>query len=387
MPENSVLNISTLPQGASCHNIINAIPAGFYLKDKNARFIMANEQYSSMLGYNSDDLVGKTILELVPTEKAQEYIKGERQLFDENHDSASFESAITCSSGEIKWISISNVAMKNEAGEIEGLIGLTSDITEYHIDRERLMQSDKLVAIGTLAAGVAHEINNPMGYINSNLNTMKKYLKKIGEAFDNVQNINQEAIESIREIVSDFDDAIDESIEGALRVRKIVADLKSFSRVDRAEKEYADINDGIESTLNIVWNELKYKCKVVKNFGTLPDLFCIPNQLNQVFMNLLVNAGQAITGNDGLIKINTWADEKNVYVSIADNGCGISPENMTKIFEPFYTTKEVGRGTGLGLSLAFDIIKKHSGMIDVKSEPGAGTEFIVELPLQGIDNV
>jgi PAS domain S-box-containing protein len=387
MPQSNVLNIGALPQGATCHDIINAIPAGFYLKDKDMKFIMANARYCSLLGYKCGEVEGKTIFDLLPKEKASEYIKGEQQLAEGKMNSASYESPITNPSGEIRWISISNVILKSNGGEIEGVIGLTSDITDYHVSRERLMQSDKLVAIGTLAAGVAHEINNPMGYINSNLNTMKKYLKKIIAFVDSVKENDAEKAEGIRDIVTDFDDAIDESIEGALRVRKIVADLKSFSRVDRAEKEYADINEGIESTLNIVWNELKYKCKVVKNYGTLPDLFCIPNQLNQVFMNLLVNAGQAITGNDGEIKITTWADEKNVYVSIADNGCGINQENMSKIFEPFFTTKEVGRGTGLGLSLTFDIIKKHHGMIDVKSEIGRGTEFIVELPLKGIDDV
>jgi two-component system NtrC family sensor kinase len=185
-------------------------------------------------------------------------------------------------------------------------------------------------------------------------------------------------------MLNDFVDAVKESIEGVNRVKKIVVDLKSFSRVDRAEKEMANLNEGIESTLNIVWNEIKYTCKVEKDYGDLPDLYCIPNQHNQVFLNLLVNAGQSIAGKSGLIEIKTWADNQNIYVSIKDNGCGIPEKNQKRIFEPFFTTKEVGKGTGLGLSLVYDIIKKHKGQIIVDSEVGVGTKFNITLPREGV---
>jgi PAS domain S-box-containing protein len=256
---------------------------------------------------------------------------------------------------------------------------LISSQKAAEISREQLIQSDKLAAIGTLAAGVAHEINNPIGYISSNLNTMGKYLDKIESHLEN----RTEEDSKVKEILNDFRDAISESSEGASRVKRIVADLKSFARTDRLQKEYANINVGIESTLNIVWNELKYKCKIEKDFGELPDFYCMPNQLNQVFMNLLVNAGQSITGKNGLIIIKTWADNEFINISIRDNGCGIPPENLNRIFEAFFTTKEVGQGTGLGLSLVYDIITKHIGKIEVKSEVGQGSEFIVKLPLPG----
>jgi PAS domain S-box-containing protein len=254
---------------------------------------------------------------------------------------------------------------------------LTASQKAADLSREQLIQSDKLAAIGTLAAGVAHEINNPMGYISSNLNTMKKYL----DNFEGYLTVHAEENPKIKLMLDDFRDAINESAEGATRVKRIVSDLKSFSRVDRLHKEYANLNAGIDSTLNIVWNELKYKCKVEKDYGVLPDFYCMANQLNQVFMNLLVNAGQAIDKEDGLIKIKTWADNKAIHISFSDNGCGIPAENLNRIFEAFFTTKKIGEGTGLGLSLVYDIISKHDGKIEVKSQVGVGTEFQITLPM------
>ncbi|RKX20077.1 MAG: histidine kinase, partial [Candidatus Zixiibacteriota bacterium] len=282
-----------------------------------------------------------------------------------------------------RWVSTTKVPLHDSQGLVSGVVSLIQDVTELHQSREQLVQSDKLAAIGTLAAGVAHEINNPIGFINSNLNTMGKYIKKIIEYFEE-NNISID--DDLKDIIEDFHDAIKESSEGTDRVKKIVADLKSFSRVDKAEKESVNLNDGLDTTLNIVWNELKYNCKIEKDYGDIPDLYCYPNQINQVFMNMLVNAGHAVYEKSGIINLKTWADEKNIYISIKDNGKGIEKDNMAKIFEPFFTTKEVGKGTGLGLSLAFDIIKKHKGTIEVTSEVGQGTEFIICLPFIGIEN-
>ncbi len=159
----------------------------------------------------------------------------------------------------------------------------------------------------------------------------------------------------------------------------IVRGLKSFSRIDEARLQAADINECLEATLNIVWNELKYKAAVTKEYGDIPRTLCNPQQLNQVFMNLLVNAAQAIA-KQGEIRIRTSHENNWILVSIADTGCGIAAENLTRIFEPFFTTKEVGKGTGLGLSISYDIIKKHGGDIAVASEPGRGTTFTVKIP-------
>ncbi|MBI5639684.1 MAG: GHKL domain-containing protein, partial [Nitrospirae bacterium] len=181
-------------------------------------------------------------------------------------------------------------------------------------------------------------------------------------------------------ITEDLGNLIRESLDGAERIKKIVQDLKSFSRVDEAEQKMADINAGLESTINIVWNELKYKATVKKEYGDIPLTKCNPGQLNQVFMNLLVNAAHAIES-QGDIGIRTWSEEDSIFVSISDTGCGIPAEKINRIFEPFYTTKEVGKGTGLGLSIAYDIVKKHSGEIKVQSEVGKGTTFTINIPV------
>ncbi|NMC73243.1 MAG: GHKL domain-containing protein, partial [Geobacteraceae bacterium] len=169
-------------------------------------------------------------------------------------------------------------------------------------------------------------------------------------------------------------------LEGADRVSTIVRNLKSFSRVDEASCKSANINECIESTVNIVWNELKYRVKLIKDLGDIPPTRCYPQQMNQVFMNLLVNASQAIEG-AGEIRIRTWNDEQSIYASVSDTGCGIPESVMNRIFDPFFTTKEVGKGTGLGLSITNDIIKNHHGDIRVESEPGKGTTFTVRIPI------
>jgi len=189
-------------------------------------------------------------------------------------------------------------------------------------------------------------------------------------------------------ITEDIKSLVKESLDGADRIKKIVQDLKSFSRVDEAEQKMADINAGIESTINIVWNELKYKVTLHKEYGDIPQLKCNPGQLNQVFMNMLVNAAHAIEKR-GDITVKTWfippcggEEDGWINVSIADTGSGIPADKLNRIFEPFFTTKEVGKGTGLGLSIAYDIIKKHRGEIQVQSEPGKGTTFIVRIPVE-----
>ena len=160
----------------------------------------------------------------------------------------------------------------------------------------------------------------------------------------------------------------------------VIVNAAAHTLVDQAEYQLADLNHALESTLNVVWNELKYKAVVERDYGPLPEINCLASQINQIFMNLLINAAHAIQ-KDGRILIKTWADDTHVYVSVSDNGCGIPQENLSRIFDPFYTTKPVGKGTGLGLSLSYGIVKKHGGRIDVQSETGVGTNFTVVLPI------
>lgn len=229
-----------------------------------------------------------------------------------------------------------------------------------------------------------------MGFIISNLGTLGKYVDRLKE-FMHAQSAfiipeKSEELEETRKklkvdyIIEDTNSLLKESLDGAERVKKIVQDLKSFSRVDEAEHKMADINAGIESTINIVWNELKYKATVKKEYGDIPLTKCNPGQLNQVFMNILVNAAHAIE-KQGEITVKTWHDNGYIFISISDTGCGIPKKNINRIFEPFFTTKEVGKGTGLGLSIAYDIVKKHNGDIMVESETGKGTTFAIKIPV------
>lgn len=252
----------------------------------------------------------------------------------------------------------------------------------------QLLQSEKLAAIGQLAAGVAHEINNPVGYVYSNLQSLETYLTDLFRLTDAVD--SAESLDNLRAIKqnidydfvrSDLKDVLAESREGIERVKTIVSALKDFSHIEEEEFKPADLHRGIETTLNVVNNELKYKADVVKDFGDLPEVECIISQINQVVMNLLVNAAHAID-DFGKISIRTRQEADLVVIEVEDTGSGISRENINRIFEPFYTTKPIGKGTGLGLSLSFNIIEKHSGQIDVESTPGKGTWFRITLPVK-----
>jgi PAS domain S-box-containing protein len=365
--------------------MINTVPAVMYVKDVNGEYITGNLELCRLAGRPIEQIIGRTTQELFAGEFGLKWNEADQAAMVSNQEVTAVEERVIFPDGEERWVSTTRVPLRDQQGQVSGLVGLLQDVTDQRLSRDRLVQADKLAAIGTLAAGVAHEINNPIGFISSNLSTMSKYLQKIQAIFTKPDGVGSEDREALKVMLADFGDAVTESLEGTTRVRNIVADLKSFSRVDRAEKGPANLNDGITSTLNIVWNELKYTCKVEKDFGDIPDLFCIPNQLNQVFMNILINAGHAIKGDQGLIKVRTWSDEQNINVSIEDNGAGIEPQNLKKIFEPFFTTKEVGKGTGLGLSLAYDIVKKHHGRIDVWSEVGTGTRFTIVLPRSGLN--
>ncbi|MGD0917871.1 MAG: PAS domain S-box protein [Thermodesulfobacteriota bacterium] len=265
---------------------------------------------------------------------------------------------------------------------------------ELKASQAKILRQEKMASIGQLAAGVAHEINNPMAFISSNLGTLDKYVGRLTEfiqtqtevieslhATDAIEGLNRKQKElKLDYITEDIKGLISESLDGSERVQKIVQGLKNFARVDEAEYKYADMNECIESTINVVWNELKYKATLKKDYGNLPLTKCYPQQMNQVFMNLLINAGDAIE-KQGEILIKTWDEDGSIWVGISDTGRGILKEDLNRIFEPFFTTKEVGKGTGLGLSITYEIVKNHHGEIGVESEVGKGTTFTVRIPI------
>ena len=285
---------------------------------------------------------------------------------------------------------------------------LEKELNERKLLEAKLMQAQKMESIGQLAAGVAHEINNPIGFVMSNLNTLRDYIAIIKELLtaysEMTSTLKQErkqentletssrlldslkAIEAVEQkedmafILTDLDALLTESQEGNARVQEIVRNLKSFARLDESVKKEVDIHEGLESTLKMVWNEVKYKCVIQKQYGDIPHVMCNPGQLNQVFINLIVNAAHAIEDH-GVITIETSNTPTHAVIKISDTGHGIPEELLDKIFDPFFTTKPVGKGSGLGLSISYGIIQDHMGSIDVQSEVGKGTCFTLQLPL------
>jgi signal transduction histidine kinase len=255
-----------------------------------------------------------------------------------------------------------------------------------------------MASIGQIAAGVAHEINNPIGYVLSNLGTLDSYLASLFgllEAYieserssSAPQPISLDRARALRESIdfdflrSDIVALLGESRDGILRVKHIVQDLKDFSRggVDEIW-EIVNLHDALDRTLNIVRNEIKYKARIETNYGSLPDVECLPSRLHQVFLNLIVNAGQAIEAS-GTITVTTGASAGEIWIRFEDTGCGMPKEHLNRIFEPFFTTKPVGQGTGLGLSLSYSIVRRHGGRIEVESEVGRGSRFTIHLPVR-----
>lgn len=280
---------------------------------------------------------------------------------------------------------------------------LDETLRELKITQAHMLQSEKMASIGQLAAGVAHEINNPIGFIGSNLDALKDYMEDVNEILSRYQKLCdtlagpaekslsaeiQNELRAVRQfeeekdldyLKKDIPELLHDCKEGALRVGKIVADLKNFAHPGNDRKMLVDINKGLESTLNVVYNELKYKAEVVRAFGDIPRVDGFPQKLNQVFMNILMNAAQAIA-EKGEIRVETRKEGENVLVSVSDTGCGIKEEHLSKIFDPFFTTKEIGQGTGLGMNTAYNIVKEHKGEIFVQSAVGKGTTVTLRLP-------
>jgi len=268
--------------------------------------------------------------------------------------------------------------------------------------KDQIVQSEKLASIGQLAAGVAHEINNPVGYVTSNLGTIQDYCLILSDLLTRYGRLDslplepgeprqtlQAEIAALKEeedlafILADLPGVLEESREGVQRVTEIVQNLKSFARDDAMAKGPMDINEGVESMIKMVWNELKYKCSLEKDLGEVPVVQGHAGQVNQVIMNMLVNASQAMPDEGGVVTVGTAVVGEDLEIRIQDNGSGMDEDTVSRIFDPFFTTKDVGKGTGLGLSISHGIISDHNGRIEVESTPGAGTTFRIYLPLAG----
>ncbi len=393
--------------------------ATIVITDPDGIIIYVNSKFTEMTGYTKDEALGQNPRVLKGNDGLTDYQAMWQQLLAGQQWRGDFHNKRK--NGEFFWERAAISPILDDAGNITHYLAIKEDINERKLIEQQLersvaesvqmatsleflnaelkstqsqmLQREKMASIGQLAAGVAHEINNPIGFVSSNLRSLDKYIKKLTSYLEMLeiqfkdrlpegwQEIEVERKkQKISFVIEDCGDLIEESLDGSERVRKIVQNLKTFSRVDQAEKQFANLNECLESTIAIVWNEIKYKATLEKEFSDLPDLHCNPQELNQVFTNILVNAAQAIEKN-GLIKICSWFDDDVVKISFKDNGSGIAPENWEKIFEPFFTTKPVGEGTGLGMSISYEIVKKHGGDIQLESVVGQGTTFTLSFPL------
>jgi two-component system NtrC family sensor kinase len=396
--------------------LIDNTPAIIYCTVPSGDFKMtfvSNNAYN-VLGYRPEQMVADPNFwfDHIHPDDAPHIFSSLALVFSEGQ--RAYEYRFRISDGSYLWMYDTLRLIRDEHGAPLEVIGSLTDITarkrmeealqakgveqqqligELRSAQEQLLQSEKMASIGQLAAGIAHEINNPVGFVNSNMGALKNYVNTLlgviarydqaaaphAALAAELAALRQQAdLDFLQEDVSDL---VRESIDGLKRIKDIVQALKDFSHVGETEWQVADLHQGLDSTLNIVSNEIKYKARVDKHYGTLPPVTCLPSQLNQVFMNLLVNAGHALREN-GVITLSTGVGDGWVWIEVGDNGSGIAPEHLHRIFEPFFTTKPVGSGTGLGLSLSYGIVKRHGGRIDVASVVGQGTRFTVHLPVQ-----
>ena len=403
-------------------SILDIAPEAIIVFNSEQCITVFNRGAESIFGYRVDEVIGKPLEMLISenfhvahphlisafgVEDADTFAMGTRsELIGLRKDGSEFPAGVSVSKigtgdGNTFTVIIRDLTKQKESEELlqrkqeeqEALIVKLRDA------QEQLLQSEKMASIGQLAAGVAHEINNPVGYINSNLSTLQNYLTdlfdivQMYQSYESIFSEHEEISKLIKQVEEDKDleflktdvpELLNESLEGVVRVKQIVQDLKNFSHVDDVEWHMSDLHKGIDSTINVAHNELKYKADVVKVYGELPEIECIISQINQVIMNLLVNAAHAIEEH-GTITIRTGVEGEGVWIEIEDTGKGMDDDIKKRVFDPFFTTKPVGSGTGLGLSLSYGIIQKHNGTITVNSEVGKGSTFHIWLPIKHTD--
>ncbi|MBK7093396.1 MAG: hypothetical protein IPH59_17060 [bacterium] len=274
-----------------------------------------------------------------------------------------------------------NSALRKEGTERKRTLDeLAAAYDNLRLTQGQLIQSEKMASLGMLVAGIAHEINTPIGAVSSMHNTLVRAMEKLAAMFDQTCEQGREETRKIQDTLKVIQEANRVIISGTERVVNIVRRLRSFARLDEAEVKTVDIHEGIEDTLTLIHHEIKHAITIKKNFGTLPLCSCYPGRLNQVFLNLLINARQSIK-DKGEITITTYLKDNRAHIEFSDTGSGIPPENLARIFDPGFTTKGVGVGTGLGLAICYQIMQDHRGEIKVRSEVGVGTTFTVILPL------
>lgn len=403
--------------------LLDAIPSPVFCKDAAGRYSGCNTAFEKYIGLDRQVLIGRTVFEIAPSDLAERYWAADRALFD-HPGTQTYEAVVAYADGSRHDVVFNKATFDKPDGSLGGLVGVILDITERkaaerkvqeqvetlsRINRTlkelndqlrrtqtQLVQSEKMAAIGLLAAGMAHEINNPISAAHSNVSSLGHYFQGILALLKAYEEIEAElpegrraALRRLREEIdlnylkNDIPDLIRESRESIIRVRKIIDDLIQFSHGETREEtwQWFDLHAGIDSIVNIVRSQIGERTEIVREYGDLPEIQCLPTRINQAILSLLINAAQAIGADKGTITIRTGRQDDAVWLEIADDGCGIAEEVQGKIFDPFFTTRPVGQGTGLGLSVALGVARMHRGTIDVDSAVGKGSRFRLTLPI------
>ncbi|MGH9320865.1 MAG: PAS domain S-box protein [Vicinamibacteria bacterium] len=356
--------------------------------DKEGRILERNPAHERRTGYTDEDLKGRNAYDLLGPEKAEAV----RKAIDQEGRFVGELEGLT-KGGERIPILVSIFPIHDDQGKLELYVSMGRDITaikralndladtnrELRQAQAQLVQSEKMASLGGLVAGIAHEINTPVGAMTSMHDTLVRAIAKMKEY---MKTTHEEAFakdEKLKSLFTVIDDSNQVIRSGASRVAEIVRRLRSFARLDEAELKKVDVHEGLEDTLTLLHHEIKHNIQIVREYGNLPSMSVFPSRLNQVFLNIINNARQAIR-EKGEIRIRTWVEDETALIAISDDGIGIPPENIPRVFDPGFTTKGVGIGTGLGLSICYQIIKDHRGRIDVESEVSVGTTFTIRIP-------
>jgi PAS domain S-box-containing protein len=373
--------------------MIDLIPAFIYAKDAHSRFTACNKLVANRMGATPEELIGKTDFEFFPREMAEKFFADEQALIQSGEPLYDLEEvAFDKTRGMNRVILTSKVPLRDAAGNLTGIVGTGYDITERKAAEERMASSERHESIGRLASGVAHEINTPIQYLSDSVTFIGEGVQELLTYVDSLhakQTPAPEPNDEVEYLREELPPALKRVSEGLARIAEIVRSLKDFSHADQNQMSQVDLNRAVNSTLIVTRSEYAAVADVETDFAPLPDVTCHGGQINQVLLNLIVNSADAITdvvgrtGCRGVISVRTRIDGDHVLIEIQDTGGGIPESIRGSIFDPFFSTKEVGRGTGQGLAVARNVIVKgHHGSLDFVTESGVGTTFSVRLPIK-----
>jgi len=338
--------------------------------DLKGSIVYYNYGASRSLGYTLDEIIGRSVVTVYPD--LDEAKSGMAALRDPGHGGPgivqTYQTTFAAKAGERIPVAMSATINRDETGEPDGTIGFAKDL-------RAILHKDQLATLGEVAVGLSHEINNPLAYLRANLNLLRQHWDALGIKLEKTLSSQESS-----ELIVEGAEMIDESLEGVERAAAIVRDVRGLAHAGSKQWETADLNGLIDGVLRMAAPQLRDHVGLEKCYGARPQVLCAPQELQQVFLNLVLHAGQAV-GRSGTIRLITDREPSGVVVRVEDDGCGIPADAISRIFDPFFTTKEVGEGTGLGLGIAYGIVQQHGGDIFVEPSPGGGTLFSVHLPV------